>query len=349
MPCVWISTRLLKLGRSWCSALDTTAGGATAPKTFPYSLLNVYLFKLYEFSAATMLLWSGWHFSCFCKCLIKIVSFLLVYWHNQSYTFTLQQVNIWNKFCMNYTFLSHPFIQCVSCNKSFKKLWSLHEHIKIVHGYAEKKFSCEICEKKFYTMAHVRKHMVGEFLLPIFFSIISLPHHYLFLRLFQAPPLNMASASCGINTRLLAKTFSPVGCTPYSFLHSHWYPCLQLRAQSGVKSSKCSYWETVDVGPWCSKCQLLHWELVPWPAFLVLKHHISPCMVWHSGCLCLYRYLGNVSRGIPSYTTAQSVASCRLGHRTRYGTPKCRTQVMGGANVGECCIQHLAMVLLSLM
>ncbi|KAG7266377.1 hypothetical protein CRUP_025032 [Coryphaenoides rupestris] len=45
-------------------------------------------------------------------------------------------------------------IQCVSCNKSFKKLWSLHEHIKIVHGYAEKKFSCEICEKKFYTMAH---------------------------------------------------------------------------------------------------------------------------------------------------------------------------------------------------
>lgn len=57
-----------------------------------------------------------------------------------------------------------PFIQCVSCNKSFKKLWSLHEHIKIVHGYAEKKFSCEICEKKFYTMAHVRKHMVGELL-----------------------------------------------------------------------------------------------------------------------------------------------------------------------------------------
>lgn len=158
------------------------------------------------------------------------------------------------------------------------------------------------------------------------FSIISLPHHFLFLRLVQAPPLNMASASCGINTRLLAKTFSPVGCTPYSFLHSHWYPCLQLRAQSGVKSSKCSYWETVDVGPWCSKCQLLQWELVPWPAFLVLKRHISPCMVWHSGWLCLYRYLGNVSRGIPSYTTAQSVASCRLGHRTRYGTPKCRTQ-----------------------
>ncbi|XP_029429042.1 zinc finger protein 652 [Rhinatrema bivittatum] len=53
-------------------------------------------------------------------------------------------------------------IQCVSCNKSFKKLWSLHEHIKIVHGYAEKKFSCEICEKKFYTMAHVRKHMVAH-------------------------------------------------------------------------------------------------------------------------------------------------------------------------------------------
>ncbi|MBN3312035.1 ZN652 protein, partial [Atractosteus spatula] len=51
---------------------------------------------------------------------------------------------------------------CVSCNKSFKKLWSLHEHIKIVHGYAEKKFACEICEKKFYTMAHVRKHMVAH-------------------------------------------------------------------------------------------------------------------------------------------------------------------------------------------
>ncbi|KAG8147198.1 putative Zinc finger protein, partial [Naja naja] len=51
---------------------------------------------------------------------------------------------------------------CVSCNKSFKKLWSLHEHIKIVHGYAEQKFSCEICEKKFYTMAHVRKHMVAH-------------------------------------------------------------------------------------------------------------------------------------------------------------------------------------------
>lgn len=58
-----------------------------------------------------------------------------------------------------------PFLQCVSCNKSFKKLWSLHEHIKIIHGYAEKKFSCEICEKKFYTMAHVRKHMVGELLM----------------------------------------------------------------------------------------------------------------------------------------------------------------------------------------
>ncbi|KAG7492273.1 hypothetical protein MATL_G00012760 [Megalops atlanticus] len=53
-------------------------------------------------------------------------------------------------------------IQCLSCNKSFKKLWSLHEHIKIVHGYAEKKFACEICEKKFYTMAHVRKHMVAH-------------------------------------------------------------------------------------------------------------------------------------------------------------------------------------------
>jgi len=39
----------------------------------------------------------------------------------------------------------------------------LHEHNKIVHGYAEKKFSCEICEKKFYTMAHVRKHMVGKY------------------------------------------------------------------------------------------------------------------------------------------------------------------------------------------
>lgn len=53
-------------------------------------------------------------------------------------------------------------VECVSCNKSFKKLWSLHEHIKIVHGYAEKKFACEICEKKFYTMAHVRKHMVAH-------------------------------------------------------------------------------------------------------------------------------------------------------------------------------------------
>lgn len=50
----------------------------------------------------------------------------------------------------------------MTCGKGFKKLWSLHEHNKIVHGYAEKKFSCEICEKKFYTMAHVRKHMVGE-------------------------------------------------------------------------------------------------------------------------------------------------------------------------------------------
>lgn len=54
------------------------------------------------------------------------------------------------------------FLKCVTCGKAFKKLWSLHEHNKIVHGYAEKKFSCEICEKKFYTMAHVRKHMVGE-------------------------------------------------------------------------------------------------------------------------------------------------------------------------------------------
>nr|XP_015810636.2 zinc finger and BTB domain-containing protein 47 [Nothobranchius furzeri] len=53
-------------------------------------------------------------------------------------------------------------IQCVACGKAFKKLWSLHEHNKIIHGYAEKKFSCEICEKKFYTMAHVRKHMVAH-------------------------------------------------------------------------------------------------------------------------------------------------------------------------------------------
>lgn len=53
-------------------------------------------------------------------------------------------------------------IQCMTCGKAFKKLWSLHEHNKIVHGYAEKKFSCEICEKKFHTMAHVRKHMVAH-------------------------------------------------------------------------------------------------------------------------------------------------------------------------------------------
>ncbi|XP_069503867.1 zinc finger and BTB domain-containing protein 47 isoform X2 [Ambystoma mexicanum] len=53
-------------------------------------------------------------------------------------------------------------VQCITCGKPFKKLWSLHEHNKIVHGYAEKKFSCEICEKKFYTMAHVRKHMVAH-------------------------------------------------------------------------------------------------------------------------------------------------------------------------------------------
>ncbi|TRY53832.1 hypothetical protein DNTS_002789 [Danionella cerebrum] len=53
-------------------------------------------------------------------------------------------------------------IQCLTCRKAFRKLWSLHEHNKIVHGYAEKKFTCEICEKKFYTMAHVRKHMVAH-------------------------------------------------------------------------------------------------------------------------------------------------------------------------------------------
>ncbi|KAM4689548.1 zinc finger and BTB domain-containing protein 47 isoform 2-T2 [Discoglossus pictus] len=53
-------------------------------------------------------------------------------------------------------------IQCLTCGKTFKKLWSLHEHNKIVHGYAEKKFSCDICEKKFYTMAHVRKHLVAH-------------------------------------------------------------------------------------------------------------------------------------------------------------------------------------------
>ncbi|KAL6467586.1 hypothetical protein MHYP_G00232630 [Metynnis hypsauchen] len=53
-------------------------------------------------------------------------------------------------------------IQCLACGKDFKKLWSLHEHNKIVHGYAEKKFTCEICEKKFFTMAHVRKHMIAH-------------------------------------------------------------------------------------------------------------------------------------------------------------------------------------------
>ncbi|KAM9439968.1 zinc finger and BTB domain-containing protein 47 isoform 1-T3 [Clarias gariepinus] len=53
-------------------------------------------------------------------------------------------------------------LQCLTCGKNFKKLWSLHEHNKIVHGYAEKKFTCEICGKKFFTMAHVRKHMVAH-------------------------------------------------------------------------------------------------------------------------------------------------------------------------------------------
>ncbi|KAF7692821.1 zinc finger and BTB domain-containing protein 47 isoform X1 [Silurus meridionalis] len=53
-------------------------------------------------------------------------------------------------------------LQCPTCGKDFKKLWSLHEHNKIVHGYAEKKFTCEICGKKFFTMAHVRKHMVAH-------------------------------------------------------------------------------------------------------------------------------------------------------------------------------------------
>lgn len=72
-------------------------------------------------------------------------------------------------------------LQCVSCSKSFKKLWSLHEHIKIVHGYAEKKFSCEICEKKFYTMAHVRKHMVGKLrLLSVTVISRSVRHHMAF-------------------------------------------------------------------------------------------------------------------------------------------------------------------------
>ncbi|KAK7940081.1 hypothetical protein WMY93_003407 [Mugilogobius chulae] len=66
------------------------------------------------------------------------------------------------KFVLESELALHNRRTCVSCNKSFKKLWSLHEHIKIVHGYAEKKFSCEICEKKFYTMAHVRKHMVAH-------------------------------------------------------------------------------------------------------------------------------------------------------------------------------------------
>ncbi|KTG34097.1 hypothetical protein cypCar_00005296 [Cyprinus carpio] len=51
---------------------------------------------------------------------------------------------------------------CLTCGKAFRKLWSLHEHNKIVHGFAEKKYTCEICEKKFYTMAHVRKHMVAH-------------------------------------------------------------------------------------------------------------------------------------------------------------------------------------------
>ncbi|XP_061777270.1 zinc finger and BTB domain-containing protein 47 isoform X2 [Nerophis ophidion] len=53
-------------------------------------------------------------------------------------------------------------IQCAACNKAFKKLWSLQEHNKVVHGCAEKKFSCQVCDKKFYTMAHVRKHMVAH-------------------------------------------------------------------------------------------------------------------------------------------------------------------------------------------
>ncbi|XP_031418984.1 zinc finger and BTB domain-containing protein 47 isoform X2 [Clupea harengus] len=46
--------------------------------------------------------------------------------------------------------------QQTNCEKS------IQEHNKIVHGYAEKRFSCEICEKRFYTMAHVRKHMVAH-------------------------------------------------------------------------------------------------------------------------------------------------------------------------------------------
>ncbi len=60
-----------------------------------------------------------------------------------------------------FVLLIFVILQCLMCGKAFRKLWSLHEHNKIVHGYAEKKYTCEICEKKFYTMAHVRKHMVG--------------------------------------------------------------------------------------------------------------------------------------------------------------------------------------------
>lgn len=68
----------------------------------------------------------------------------------------------WAFYFYFYFFIIHK-LQCVTCGKAFKKLWSLHEHNKVVHGYAEKKYSCEVCEKKFYTMAHVRKHMVGEY------------------------------------------------------------------------------------------------------------------------------------------------------------------------------------------
>lgn len=142
--------------------------------------------------------------------------------------------------------------QCVSCNKSFKKLWSLHEHIKIVHGYAEKKFACEICEKKFYTMAHVRKHMVGESP-PLFLhlqtpGVLSAPHWAGYAESAYCSQFQLVETICSLSLVSMIRLDSVVFPTQSSFqqcnLFSLWNITVKVRGRNedSVVSSPYGIW-----------------------------------------------------------------------------------------------------------
>lgn len=48
---------------------------------------------------------------------------------------------------------------CSSCGKDFKRRSSLNEHTKIKHSDKDKRFPCNMCEKKFTRLGHIQDNM----------------------------------------------------------------------------------------------------------------------------------------------------------------------------------------------